>query len=1130
MNPQRISLTRIIAVNWYGFRQIIDVTDDILISGAYGSGKSALLDLIQYVLLGEHWRANRAAAGRGRGRSLVSYCLCDSNTLRDGEPHYIRRNGVTLVALEFTKPATGRSEAQRETWGIRIEYESATSQPKQTYFGVPDRLEWAVFAPDGSLLGDEEFRTVIRREYGKECLHPRQRDYLAEMATPKHLYFDREQMNRTMPKALAFEPEDNVEKFIREYILEDGPIDVREVKIAVSAYRDTQARLEKQEDEAGYLRRICEHHAAYLAAQRDEKLWAHLRIAVEEVRLREAVEKHQRELERLNAANAADNTAFDVAVRAKDQLAKSLDELLLEASADPDQAKLKSATDERREKLREINDLRDAQKSVRERLRGRAQSWVGWLKQAASLRLDGLSEVLTIDDALLAALRSGDEKAGGEALGKLAERFQEIFRSVEALLRRVENAAETAAARVRELARDLEMLDENRTPGAFPLFNAIKTRLVSSATPPEQLCRLIEVRPEAEDDDWREALELFLGRNRFAVIVSPGDYKIALDILQRTPLGREPESLVHPREAMEMSATVKPRSLGEKVEVTHDVARRFVAHLLGGVICVDDVPDLDGHERAITRRGIFKQVPLRRKLKQIPGFEFTLGREGLKRLRENALREQKAQMAVRDQQEGLVTSVHAWLDSGKKTGLADSRLPDRAGELVRLPDIEAAADRLKERIAMLSTPEREARLEMLCKLQGDLAGANQRIGELKQARTQFETDTRREQEALGTAETALADTSRALGVNRAELPSDLIAAVVKEALDALFAELASWKERADGAENREGQARDRASKCRTERDKVRLALATDTNARGEVKHPEYKHDFPADEDSNEHWAARLKTLDETELEKYRALADEKRRDWEQRLQSQVLDRINDNLRTAEKTVRQLKSYLDRDVGQHRYRISQQREPACAALWHLLDTGLEPTDPLAQGIKTDEIQRAKAELMVAVEAAGKDADERSQRLLDYRYYHRYDLHMVPIDRLDGPAIAFGRSAQNLSGGENQVPFFISMLAAFRRVYDLGGGQYRQNLGLVVMDEAFSKTSGDGVEDCLEIARNFNLQLLMAFPIDRLGVMAPYAQTVILCRKEMGERDAAGYASQIHNIPTVLTSEQVEESLA
>ena len=64
MNDRRVSLTRILALNWYGFRQILEVSNDILISGKFGTGKSALLDLMQYVLLGEHWRANRAAAGK----------------------------------------------------------------------------------------------------------------------------------------------------------------------------------------------------------------------------------------------------------------------------------------------------------------------------------------------------------------------------------------------------------------------------------------------------------------------------------------------------------------------------------------------------------------------------------------------------------------------------------------------------------------------------------------------------------------------------------------------------------------------------------------------------------------------------------------------------------------------------------------------------------------------------------------------------------------------------------------------------------------------------------------------------------------------------------------------------------
>ena len=57
-------------------------------------------------------------------------------------------------------------------------------------------------------------------------------------------------------KAIAFELEENVERFLREFILEENPLDVRDVRAALRAYDDTRKRLEKQEDEAAFLRRF----------------------------------------------------------------------------------------------------------------------------------------------------------------------------------------------------------------------------------------------------------------------------------------------------------------------------------------------------------------------------------------------------------------------------------------------------------------------------------------------------------------------------------------------------------------------------------------------------------------------------------------------------------------------------------------------------------------------------------------------------------------------------------------------------------------------------------------------------------------------------------------------------------
>ena len=129
------------------------------------------------------------------------------------------------------------------------------------------------------------------------------------------------------------------------------------------------------------------------------------------------------------------------------------------------------------------------------------------------------------------------------------------------------------------------------------------------------------------------------------------------------------------------------------------------------------------------------------------------------------------------------------------------------------------------------------------------------------------------------------------------------------------------------------------------------------------------------------------------------------------------------------------------------------------------------------------------------------------------------------------VLFNRTNSIEHVGKSQAPFFISMLAAFRRVYDRGdrASTRSQQLGLVVMDEAFSKLSGDGIEDCLALARSFQLQLVMAFPPERLGVMVPHAQTVVMCQKEI-ERDKEGYVTSITNIPLLTTMAEAMEALS
>lgn len=433
---------------------------------------------------------------------------------RLAEPHYIRRSGVTLIGLEFTWPTERNKPPRRETWGVRVQYTSPTSKAEQTYFYVPARLNWAEIAPSGEVMSEEEFKSFVRREYemvsGRKCLFPRQKDYLAEMATPHHLWFDEKQFPKTFPKAIAFEAEKDVENFIRRFILEENPLEVKDVKSAVGAYRETQARLERQTEEAELLRNVRELHGTYEKAKREAAILQHFGHALDHARLGELVTRHEKDLADLRTKHAQDNEAFDKFVTEAGRLKTALGEFHL----DSDEAELKQKLTEQQTKRAEQTGLLQAQQGVRQRLRDLRLRWTQWLKRGAAIKLEGMGEILTVDDRLLDAMAAPDEKTGLAAMPDLAERFSQLFQAVGKLLEPHTTRITSISNRLKEIVADLERLDDGQTPGSFPIFQAIKTRLANSSTPPEQLCRLIEVKPNAED--WRNAVELVLGRNRFA--------------------------------------------------------------------------------------------------------------------------------------------------------------------------------------------------------------------------------------------------------------------------------------------------------------------------------------------------------------------------------------------------------------------------------------------------------------------------------------------------------------------------------------------------------------------------------------------------------------------------------------
>src|SRR5262249_53579477 len=137
------------------------------------------------------------------------------------------------------------------------------------------------------------------------------------------------------------------------------------------------------------------------------------------------------------------------------------------------------------------------------------------------------------------------------------------------------------------------------------LLHLLKTRL-KGAREPHPLCELIEV-PNAR---WRDAVEGLLNTRRFDLIVAPQDFPRALSLYERNKRGYalpgrgevfiSQVGLVDIERIQSSPNRVERDSLAEQIETDDPLARAYVDHLLGDVICVDDEQSLRRHRRAIT--------------------------------------------------------------------------------------------------------------------------------------------------------------------------------------------------------------------------------------------------------------------------------------------------------------------------------------------------------------------------------------------------------------------------------------------------------------------------------------------------------------------------------------------------
>lgn len=1104
-------LVRLLLVNWYRLEdESIEIDGHTAFIGPNASGKSSLLDAIQTVLVGGDKRqlSLNASAGEKSTRSVRDYCL---GVVRDPDNQDIsldfrpREQAVTYLVLCF------RDEDTLEETAVGLAMHAGLDQPQEHIDGrfiapgiVMQLSDLIERAPQGSMPKPWK---QVREELYRRCpavkVVPQAGEFvktLCALLSEGRYHLDPDRFLKSFRNAIAFAPIRNVSDFVRQFVLEDRPIQVRQLQQALKHYRDIRDKTEEAKKRETALGDV---NQRYTRADQAERRALSYQWVAQESNF-SAIEAEMEPLRRsIEGLTRLEGRKTGELADAKAALAKTHADLIdaktrLEGS-NAAQIKARIASD--RALAQQIRS--GVQESLTQARRGLAT--VHRLLDAKALLpetlfppLSELAALVTADTELLAALWPEQP----ERMMAVAERLKPVVNDSRAGVQKTrdnflgqEQQLDNELRALRERIKRLESGGSDLSPASEKLIELLATRGIEAVP----LCDRIDVT----DELWRDAVERFLGGQREALLVPPEQVREAIRIYRHE--GRQKNihgsRIVNTLKTGEWLDRIEPESLAEVVSSEDQHARAYINRLIGNVRRVEMEDELTRYERAITPDGMLATTG---SVLRTQPLEPMLGREARARVLASL------QQRFNKQADDLGTAQAA---KEKLEAFLQNVFDPFQRNLAQLPDLCRLVEgqlRQDRKLAELEQEEGHLDTEDYERLKADverLASAcmerEKTIDEIQGQINQHSVDkvtTQRQLEAKETESKRIAETRREV-----ECRPDLDREDAARRLEELEGQQIVTDDEAGQRHAVAQEAFARAGRADNEMRRLRQ------EARDILR--DYFSHWPADNAStlfmqDDHrplaaWTVgTLAEIRETQLAHYEQQAKTALREAEHAFRADFMSRLKDNLARLDDQLAELRRNLrSRPFHGQFYSFVKKPDPDFAPIirwvetWTpemagdvggLFDAANDPNNPHQEAI-----QRIQNLLMEAGEGGALDA-----RLSDYRYYFGFDVKMTDAD--GGNAEFLSRRLGKGSGGEHQSPFYVAIGAALAAAYRLRrdeDGKLHGGMALAVFDEAFSKLDVQNTSSALGFLDELGLQVILAAPDEKYGLMSEHADTIV-----------------------------------
>ena len=1101
-------LNSLLLIHWYGYtREKIDFERINFLTGKTGAGKSVIVDALQLVLLGDtNGNFFNKAANEKSARTLKSYLFGENGD--DGETgfRYLRTGPFTsYVVLEFEDTV---KNACFLTGFVADCYEDNNYDYKwfvSDYTSLPVNLftDEKTHTP----YNIAQLKTWLKKTAGKkaEVIDTNRRFQevlLAKYGTLKRKYLT------LLRKAVPFTPVTDIEQFITESVCDvKNNIQVEQMQSDIRQYKNLESDAIRTEERIKSLKEISELTRVYEGDKERYRLQSYIidraelfELEEEEKKVRREAEEKRKEIEALEE----EILALSDSLAALRQEIEKKDIEYHTSDLARRQHDLEEGIAEKKERIRRLQE--GLSEAVRH-LSDYGKNWGDQIRRTGKTDVtipEGASEFLQEMSALTRqSLEDFDLSRAVQVTDELKNCFSQF--------------AYELRLRCQQLSRDMEELEErirNLKKGIKPYPSQVtKLKRLLESELFARFHKTVEVSVfadllEIRDPEWRDAIEGYLDRQKFNLLLPKEYYKAANEIYESA---KKEENIYDTglvdigRLQKEFQNKIQEGSLAEEIETEREDARLYADFLLGNVIKCDDVKDLNKYRIAITRTVMLYKGYVSRKLNPARYADPFIGRRSM---------------------EILLESLSRQLQEGKKEygKLSDDhRLVDRAARSAALSEYEAE----QYRQAVLNGKELPSLSGELEKLVREYESIDftwlTKLGE--------EIRVLKEEEASGQKrQTALQRQSARADEQRRSLEETVLPELAGKT-GTLREEMGLKYEK----EWMEGVAEPRFQKEAAQEGRVRLTLResfsrarnqTSTMMDAHVKerrrkrseyNQDYKMPYDIEREDNTEYDKELHNLSEIRLPQYISqIKDAKEKAYNQ-FRDDFIAKLKSNIEAVREQINELNNSLKNSVfGTDRYHFTMSPRAEYKNYYDmitdpmLLDTGgwnLTSEQFNAKYQKEiDSLFRALIINETELTAKRREEYEKSiRKFTDYKTYLVFDL-IVTNDQ--GEEQRLSRTLLKKSGGETQIPFYISLLASFSQTCRIRSKGKDNTIRLIILDEAFSKMDGERIRESIPLLRQFGLQAIFSAPSEKISDISPFVDRNIAVYKS-GHRSFTRY---------------------